>query len=232
MVDAGTATADRNALLRVLVIDDQEHVRKWVRRVLKSAGIVKVSEAEDGRSALAQVTTPGTAFDLILCDLKMPNTDGIELIRAFSAMRLETAVILLSMEPERVLETSALLAEEQGLRILGALAKPLTVEKLQPLLASGLFGDSPKPKAASHVPNEKLRDALTSGALHLLYQPKIAMATGRVAGVEALARWRHPDYGTVTPDIFVAMCEASKPLGDWLLDFTLGEAMAFASRAR
>ncbi len=232
MANATVENADRNAALRVLVIDDQEHVRKWVRRVLKSINIVNVSEAEDGRTALALVTTPGNEFDLIFCDLKMPNTDGVQLIRAFSAMGLESAVILLSMEPERVLETSALLAEEQGLRVLGALAKPLTVEKLQPLLASGVFGDSPKPRPADAVPSEKLRDALTSGALHLLYQPKITMATGRVAGVEALARWRHPDYGTVTPDIFVAMCEASKPLGDWLLNFTLGEAIAFAGRAR
>ncbi len=232
MVDAAVATADRNAALRVLVIDDQEHVRKWVRRVLKSVNIENVAEAEDGRAALAQVTAPGSAFDLILCDLKMPNTDGIQLIRAFSEMRLDTAVILLSMEPERVFETSSQLAEEQGLRVLGAVAKPLTVEKLQPLLNSGIFGDAPKPKSASPVSHDKLREALPSGALHLLYQPKINMATGRVAGVEALARWRHPDYGTVMPDIFVALCEASKPLGDWLLNFTLVEAIAFAGRAR
>src|SRR5690242_6312224 len=69
------------AALSVLVIDDQEHVRKWIRRVLTSMGIVNVSEAEDGQSALARVTAPGSAFDLIICDLKMPNTDGIELIR-------------------------------------------------------------------------------------------------------------------------------------------------------
>ncbi len=219
------------AALRVLVIDDQEHVRKWVRRVLKTLGITNVSEADDGLSAMARVTAPGTTFDLILCDLKMPNADGVELIRAFSALRLETAVILLSMEPERVLETSAMLAEEQGLRVLGAIAKPLTVEKLQPLLLSGVVPSSVTAESPRAIPPDDLREALRSGALHLLYQPKITMATGRLAGVEALARWKHPVHGLVMPDVFVALCENSPDLGEWLLDFTLREAFAFALRS-
>jgi len=185
------------ATWRVLVIDDQEHVRKWVRRVLKSIGITNVTEADDGESALACVTAPGAAFELILCDLKMPRTDGIELIRAFSALRLETNVILLSMEPERVLETSAALAEEQGLRVLGALAKPLTAEKLEPLLRSAAVSRSNPVGESAKVKPDELRAALTSGTLHMLYQPKITIATGRLAGVEALARWKHPDFGLV-----------------------------------
>lgn len=218
--------------LRILVIDDQEHVRKWARRVLSSLGVSLVSEAEDGQAALALVTAPGVHFDLILCDLKMPKTDGIELIRAFSAMRLDSAVVLLSMEPERVLETSALLAEEQGLRVLGAVGKPLTVEKIAPLLAATLSDAAPDAAAATAYAHDDIRAALTSGALHLLYQPKIAMATGRISGVEALARWKHPEFGLVGPEVFVAICEESAPLGDWLLDFVLREALTFAQRSR
>jgi EAL domain-containing protein (putative c-di-GMP-specific phosphodiesterase class I) len=219
------------AELRVLVIDDQEHVRKWIRRVLKTLGISFVSEAEDGQAALALVTSPGSSFDLILCDLKMPNTDGIELIRAFSALRLETAVLLLSMEPERVLETSALLAEEQGLRVLGAIGKPLTVEKLEPLLKTVTASAAVPPQPSVDVAPDRLREVLQGGVLHLLYQPKISMASGRMTGVEALARWRHPDFGTVSPEFFVALCEETSHLGDWLLDFSLREAFAFSVRA-
>jgi EAL domain-containing protein (putative c-di-GMP-specific phosphodiesterase class I)/AmiR/NasT family two-component response regulator len=217
--------------LRVLLIDDQEHVRKWARRVFKSLGIVNVFEAEDGQSALARVTAPGAGFDLICCDLKMPNTDGIELIRAFSALRLETAVVLLSMEPERVIETSALLAEEQGLRVLGALAKPLTAEKLEPLLAQITRSEAVPRQPATEISHDRIREVLQGGTLHLLYQPKISMSSGRMTGVEALARWKHPDYGSVSPDVFVAMCEESAPLGAWLVDFTFREALAFAVRS-
>ncbi len=216
---------------RVLVIDDQEHVRRWVRRVLNGMGFAEISEAEDGRAALAMVTAPGAAFDLIVCDLKMPNTDGIELIRAFSAMRLDADVVLLSMEPERVLETSALLAQEQGLRVLGALAKPLTPEKLEPLLRAGATA-SAAPSGASPIDRDALRAALRDGTLYLLYQPKISMQTGRIAGVEALARWKHPELGSATPDAFVALCEESESLARWLLDFVLAEALEFAKRSR
>jgi EAL domain-containing protein (putative c-di-GMP-specific phosphodiesterase class I)/AmiR/NasT family two-component response regulator len=218
------------AAVHVLVIDDQEHVRKWIRRVLGQVGISEVTEADDGQTALAAVTAPGSAFDLILCDLKMPHTDGIELIRAFSALRLETAVALLSMEPERVIETSALLAEEQGLHVLGALAKPLTPEKLEPLLTAVLERQRGPAQTPPAIARDKLAGALRGGTLHMLYQPKVSMSTGRWTGVEALVRWKHPDFGTVPTDTFVAICEESAELGGWLLDFTLGEALAIAQR--
>ena len=230
MTVADDSTQGEFAQLRILVIDDQEHVRRWIVRVLNGLGITHILQAEDGQSALAHVTAPGAEFDFVLSDLKMPNTDGIELIRAFAALRLDTSVILISMEPERVLETSAMLAEEQGLNIVGAIAKPVTAEKLAPLLRAGM----PKPEAddalAPPPAREAIRDALTSGALHLLYQPKIVMTTGRLSGVEALARWRHPEFGLVSPDVFVALCEESPPLGDWLLEFTFREALNFAVR--
>lgn len=225
------ATPELYADKRVLVIDDQEHVRRWARRVLTGMGFANIAEAEDGRTALAMVTAPGATFDLILCDLKMPNTDGIELIRAFSAMRLDTAVVLLSMEPERVLETSALLAQEQGLRVLGALAKPLTAEKLEPLLNADAKAGAAAPGSAA-IDRDALRSALQAGTLYLLYQPKISMQTGRVVGVEALARWKHPELGAAMPEVFVPLCEESDALSRWLLDYVVAEALAFAKRAR
>ena len=237
MIDAGEAGTGEFSALHVLVIDDQEHVRRWIARVLRGMGVVQIAEAEDGASALARVTAPGAHFDFILSDLRMPNTDGVELIRKFAELRLDTAVVLISMEPERVLETAGMLAEEQGLRVIGTLAKPVTVEKLEPLFRSAMppgAGDSAaelKAAANAAVPHRNtIRDALTDGVLSLLYQPQIVMATGRLAGVEALARWRHPQFGLVSPDVFVSCCEESTVLGEWLLDFTVREAMLFASR--
>src|ERR1035437_1155492 len=116
--------------LKVLVIDDQRHVRNSVGPWLPSAGVVQVPEAADGGQAFAAVTRPGAWFDLILCDLRMPERDGIETIRAFAALGLESAIAIMSGEEERVVETASMLAELQGLRILGTIAKPLTREKL------------------------------------------------------------------------------------------------------
>jgi EAL domain-containing protein (putative c-di-GMP-specific phosphodiesterase class I) len=58
-----------------------------------------------------------------------------------------------------------------------------------------------------------LREALTSGALGVAYQPKVSTRDGRVEGVEALARWTHPALGVVGPAEFVPLAEASGLMG-------------------
>ncbi len=52
-----------------------------------------------------------------------------------------------------------------------------------------------------------LRHVLERGEIEVFYQPKIDFAHGRVAGVEALIRWRHPELGLLSPDRFVPLAE-------------------------
>lgn len=58
-----------------------------------------------------------------------------------------------------------------------------------------------------------LREALSSGAIGVAFQPKTAVSDGRVTGVEALARWTHPALGSITPAEFVPLAEASGLMG-------------------
>ncbi|MEW6165742.1 MAG: EAL domain-containing protein [Pseudomonadota bacterium] len=67
----------------------------------------------------------------------------------------------------------------------------------------------------------ELRDALLAGRLELHYQPQVYAASGKVCGVEALARWQHPERGAIPPDKFIAVAEESgliETLGRWVLD--------------
>ena len=76
----------------------------------------------------------------------------------------------------------------------------------------------------------ELRRALESNELFLVYQPQIELASGRIASVEALVRWRHPTRGIVPPDEFISIAEESGlivPLSDLVMRQALRQISAW-----
>jgi EAL domain-containing protein (putative c-di-GMP-specific phosphodiesterase class I) len=72
-----------------------------------------------------------------------------------------------------------------------------------------------------------LRLALDNRELSLVYQPQMDIATGRIAGLEALLRWQHPEIGLVPPDKFIRIAENSGlivPIGEWVLRTACAQA--------
>jgi EAL domain-containing protein (putative c-di-GMP-specific phosphodiesterase class I)/CheY-like chemotaxis protein len=218
--------------LRVLVVDDQEHVRQFNASVLNALGIHDVSFADGGRAAIAAVTEPGAVFDLIICDLRMPDIDGIETFRSLATLGVDACVVITSVEHERVIESAGLLATEQGLTLLGEITKPLTIEKLRPALARLAELRAPHVAVGFTPTREEMERALDAAQLFLVYQPQIVMRTGRLAGVEALVRWKHPSAGVLDAGTFIPVAEQDDALIGRLTTSVLEEALGFIARWR
>lgn len=78
-----------------------------------------------------------------------------------------------------------------------------------------------------------LRQALDTGALALHYQPKLALASGRIDAVEALLRWEHPQRGNVSPETFIGMAEDTgniQRVTRWVLANALAQASQWMAR--
>jgi diguanylate cyclase (GGDEF)-like protein/PAS domain S-box-containing protein len=75
-----------------------------------------------------------------------------------------------------------------------------------------------------------LRQGLERQEFRLFYQPQMDLASGRIAGIEALLRWEHPSRGLVSPDAFIAVAEEARlivPIGEWALRRACEQAVAW-----
>src|SRR5690348_1951702 len=99
----------QSSISRVLVVDDQAFVRRILKDILVKNGVKHVTEAANGRDAISHLSAPAAAFDLVFCDLQMPDMDGIETIRAISEMNCTTPLVLMSGEDTEIIETAATL---------------------------------------------------------------------------------------------------------------------------
>lgn len=76
----------------------------------------------------------------------------------------------------------------------------------------------------------ELPSAVARGDLQLFYQPQFAVADGRLIGVEALVRWRHPQRGLLLPEAFIGSAEDAgmiDELGRWVLNEACAQARSW-----
>jgi EAL domain-containing protein (putative c-di-GMP-specific phosphodiesterase class I)/CheY-like chemotaxis protein/HPt (histidine-containing phosphotransfer) domain-containing protein len=211
----------------VLLVDDDPIMLSAQSHMLRSMGyehVASVGNAQAAYDLLNSHRALGQPIDIIICDLNMPEIDGIEFLQMLNAANFVCGVILLSGEGARIMHTVQKLLSGRGLRILGALKKPANHTSVQALLdcwEPDHVADAPGPRL--NITRAEIERASRDRQWLLHYQPKVSLETGALVGMEALVRWSHPVHGLVYPDNFISVAEQYGVV-DGLTDWVLREA--------
>jgi signal transduction histidine kinase/EAL domain-containing protein (putative c-di-GMP-specific phosphodiesterase class I)/DNA-binding NarL/FixJ family response regulator len=207
---AAAPSLPKVACQSVLVVDDDPVVIRHMSAMLTfGLRIPDVLTASDGRQAADLLAARQGAVDVVVCDLEMPEMDGVELIRSLGRTGFHGGVILMSGAEEKVLSTVGALAGIQGLHVLGQVQKPIGPAQMTRLLAS--FDSELAPRRArgalEEITAESIQGGIDRGEFEVWYQPKVDAVSLAPIGVEALARWVRGEAGHVAPDRFIVAAE-------------------------
>lgn len=130
----GLHTKDTPGKGRILVVDDEDNIRKVLRLTLTKAGY-DVVEADHGGKAIEVIRSDDNALmvDVIICDIRMPKINGVEAIAFFRQQYPSVSVIVLTGYPDVNLATDLI---KQG--IVDYLVKPVDQAKLLAAVESAM----------------------------------------------------------------------------------------------
>jgi EAL domain-containing protein (putative c-di-GMP-specific phosphodiesterase class I) len=199
----------------IAIVDDEPGFRRFAAEVARSCGF---EPYETGSTAAFEEFVTTRRPDIAMLELVMQEADGIEVMCRLASRPVAVPFIIASRIDDRILQTARRLGEARGLRIAGAVRKPLPADELRDLLARVDEDNGPLPVGA-------LAAALARDDLLLHYEPCMDLRTRRIVGVEALARWQHERRGLIEPAMFIPLAEESG-LIDRLTELVFAKAIA------
>lgn len=217
----------------LLVVDDSAVQRQHAVALAHSMGIELVYEAGNGVEALELLSMLTVPPALLVIDLEMPGMDGVELIQQLRERSIQIPIMVASSRDLALIDSVEAMTAALGLEIVAALQKPLGAAQLADALGRiGRGGSGAGEKSAvifTPLGESELAEAIRSGQLVPYFQPKVDVRSAMIKGVEALARWNHPELGMVPPDAFIPLAEQSGLIRE-LTMLILERALAQAAR--
>ncbi len=190
---------------RLLAVDAERVQRLIVARAVESLGFVAdgAADLDEAARCLSQ-----QSYDAVVLDLSLGAREGVSLLHMLRGRGTEPLVVLISGMDARVRSAGCRLAEALGLRIAGALEKPVVPAALRALLHDVPPRAAADPLSRVAVPSAaELAHALDRGEVTVAFQPKLGLISRRPVELEALARWQPPGGAPVPPDLFIPVAE-------------------------
>jgi len=195
---------------QVLLVDDDPTQTIILQAYFSGFGCGTIHEVNSASEALNLLQNNGK-IDLVVSDLMMPDMDGIELLRALKDIRFSGKIALISSLEQSIINSAHKLAELHRLDMIGTCRKPLNRQKLDDLFRQQDRRNS-HPHDAEHRTEDyrTIVEALETGRFVPFYQPKVNVRSKRIIGVEALARWKHPQRGLLLPRTFMPIIQTGR----------------------
>jgi DNA-binding response OmpR family regulator len=204
------------------ILDDEPEVCELITYIVANAGFYTRSFSDQTSLELALTEA---VPDVIILDLSLGSSDGVDVIRSLAASRFGGAIILVSGRHDaKTIDEVGRIGTQHGLVMLPFLQKPFRLEQLKQRL--GLVAP------AAVAPSEAVfENALRNNELELWYQPKIDLQSHQACGAEALIRLRHPTRGVLLPSAFLPPSGDSlhQPLADFVIRRAVTDWLFFAA---
>ena len=214
----------------ILILDDDPVMLTIQSEMLRSMGYARITTAISAKDALLQLDHDRHSSDVIICDLRMPDMDGIEFLQTLNASPYQGSIILLSGENHRIMHAVQKLLDVNRLTVLGALSKPAGRDALGALLECWKPTQETQAPPVLEFSADELHAASRRKEWVLHYQPQVELKSGICVGMEALVRWNHPQHGLVYPDAFISrteQCSAMEALTDFVVEAALTQNRAW-----
>lgn len=198
--------------MKILLIEDHPFQQQVLTNQIKQAGngVYQVVCAASGKAALALMGTHKP--DLLICDLNMPEMDGVAFLSHLAQQQYQGGIIISSAATPAVLRSVGKMCANYQLDLLGTLSKPTTLDNLRTLLTKAeqlKRQAAPRQVLAPHQLSEAdILQALEHGWLIPYYQPIVDIQTSQWDSCEALIRMQHPTLGLLTPVHFLPLLTA------------------------
>jgi EAL domain-containing protein (putative c-di-GMP-specific phosphodiesterase class I) len=192
---------------RLLVVENDLVQRTLISKIGEKLGYETLIASSFEAAAALLRQQP---FDIMTLDLSLGERDGVELLRLVADIGLRSMpIVIISACDERIVNSAKRVAKGLKLSLNGCITKPLDLDRLKEALylphsiASARDSEAPP----INLTRERITSGLARAEFFVEFQPKVDLRSGKVVGAEALARWRTPELGLVSPELFIPMAE-------------------------